>query len=186
MTTWKRGRELLGYRLHLGQLSLERFVENIKSTNPPRVPGEAVYLARIGGSAPPALLANFRHNETLHEDVVVLTVRIESIPRVPGARRAEVEDLGNGFHRVNLSYGYMEEPDVPEALRNIVTKGFGIDPDVASFVLGRETVLATEAPGMAIWRERLFSLMSRNASNAGLYFKLPPDQCLEVGLQIEI
>ncbi len=186
MTTWKRGRELLGYRLHLGQLSLERFVENVNTTNPPRVPGEAVYLSRIGGSAPPALLANFRHNETLHEDVVVVTVRIESIPRVPGARRAEVEDLGAGFHRVNLSYGYMEEPNIPEALRNIVTKGFGIDPDVASYVLGRETVLATDAPGMAIWRERLFSLMSRNASNAALYFKLPPNQCLEVGLQIEI
>jgi len=186
MTTWKRGRELLSFRLHLGRLSLQRFVENIKASNPQRVPGEAIYMARIGGSAPPALLANFRHSETLREDVVVVTVRIESIPRVPGARRADVEDLGEGFHLVHLTYGYMEEPDVPEALRNIVTKGFGIDTSTASYVLGRETVLATDMPGMAIWRERLFSLMSRNASNAALYFKLPPDQCLEIGVQIEI
>jgi KUP system potassium uptake protein len=186
MTTWKRGRELLAYHLNLGQLPLDRFVENIAQTDPPRVRGEAVYMSSLGGSTPPALLANFRHNETLHADIVILTVRTESIPRVPRARRATVEPLGAGFSQVTLSYGYMEEPDVPEALRNIVAKGFGIDPDRASYVLGRETVLATEVPGMAIWREKLFAVMARNASNAARYFRLPPQQCLEIGLQVEI
>jgi KUP system potassium uptake protein len=186
MTTWKTGRELLGHHLRLGQLPLSRFVDNIADTDPPRVPGEAVYMSRLEGGTPPALLANFRHNETLHKDIVVVTVQTEGIPRVPQARRATIEDLGSGFHQVTLHYGFMEEPDVPEALHNIVAKGFGVDTQKASYVLGRETVLATEIPGMAIWRERLFSFMTRNSTNAGLYFQLPADQCLEVGVQIEI
>jgi KUP system potassium uptake protein len=186
MTTWKRGRELLHFQLNLGQLPLERFVGNVAHSAPPRVRGEAVYMSRLAGGTPPALLANFRHNETLHEDIVIVTVVIERVPRVPGARRAVVEDLGSGFHQVTLSYGYMDEPNVPEALRNIVAKGFGIDPDTVSYVLGRETVLATDLPGMALWRERLFSVIARNASNAARYFRLPPQQCLEIGVQVEI
>lgn len=186
MTTWKRGRELLRYQLNLGKLPLQRFVGNITDTAPPRVPGEAVYMSRLAGGTPPALLANFRHNETLHNDIVIVTVEVERVPRVPRARRALVEDLGNGFHQVTLTYGYLEEPDVPDALRNIVAKGFGIDPDNVSYVLGRETVLATDLPGMALWRERLFSVIARNASNAAGHFQLPPQQCLEIGVQVEI
>ena len=186
MTTWKRGRELLQYHLNVGQLPLERFIHNITESSPTRVHGEAVYMSSLKGSTPPALLANFRHNETLHDDIAIVTVSIQTVPTVPGARRATVENLGAGFHQVTLTYGYMEQPDVPNALRNIVAKGFGIDADSASYVLGRETVLATDIPGMALWRERLFSLMARNATNAARYFRLPPNQCLEVGLQVEI
>jgi KUP system potassium uptake protein len=97
-----------------------------------------------------------------------------------------VENLGAGFHQVVLTYGYMESPDVPAALHNIVARGFGIDLGTTHYVLGRETVLATDIPGMALWRDRLFSLMARNATNASRHFRLPAQQCLEVGVQVEI
>jgi len=186
MTTWKRGRELLTARLRGHELPIERFVENITKKQPQRVSGVAIYMFSSPHGTPPALLANYRHNETLHEDIVLLSVQTENVPRVPQARRAQVTDLGAGFHQVILHYGFMEEPNVPEALHNIVAKGFGIDPANASFVLGRETILATARPGMAIWREQLFVLMARNATNAALYFHLPTEQCLEIGVQIEI
>jgi KUP system potassium uptake protein len=186
MTTWKRGRELLAYHLNTGQLPLERFIANVAESSSPRVRGQAVYMSRLVGSTPPALLANFRHNETLHEDIAIVTVLVDHIPTVPGARRAAVENLGAGFHQVVLTYGYMESPDVPAALHNIVARGFGIDLGTTHYVLGRETVLATDIPGMALWRDRLFSLMARNATNASRHFRLPAQQCLEVGVQVEI
>ncbi len=186
MTTWKRGRELLAARLRRGELSLERFIASLEKHPPPRVPGTAVYMFPEPGNTPPPLLANFRFNEVLHETIVVLSIRTEDVPRVPTARRSTVWELGSGFYQVVLHYGFMEEPDVPTDLTNIVHHGFGIDLEDTIFVLGRETVLATDRPGMAIWREKLFAAMARNATPASTFFKLPTERSLEIGVQVEI
>jgi len=186
MTTWKRGRELLAARLHRGELSIERFIASLEKHPPPRVPGTAVYMFPEPGGTPPPLLANFRFNEVLHETIVILSVQTSDVPRVTQARRASVWELGAGFFQVVLRYGFMEDPDVPRDLANIVHSGFGIDLDETVFVLGRETVLATDRPGMAIWREKLFAIMARNATNAGFFFKLPTERSLEIGVQVEI
>jgi len=186
MTTWKRGREILAARLRHGELPIERFIASIATHPPTRVPGTAVYLSSRPGATPPAMLLNFRHNEVLHETVVILSITTSDVPRVTPARRANVWDLGDGFFQVTLSYGFMEEPNVPRDLANIVHPGFGIRPEHTTYVLGRETILATEREGMAMWRERLFALMSRNATSAARFFHLPTDQCLEIGMQVEI
>jgi KUP system potassium uptake protein len=186
MTTWKRGREILESRLKKGELSIERFIGSIATHPPERVQGTAIYLSSRLGATPPALLTNFRHNEVLHETILLLSIATSDTPRVPQARRARVWDLGDGFFQVLLTYGFMEEPHVPETLHSIVQPGFGVRPEHTTYVLGRETVVATELEGMAIWRERLFSFMSRNATNAARFFHLPAEQCLEIGLQIEI
>ena len=186
MTTWKRGRELLAARLHHGELPIERFIQSIAAQPPTRVAGTAIYLSSRPGAAPPAMLLNFRHNEVLHETIVIASIATSDVPRVAGARRAKVWDLGDGFFQVVLSYGFMEEPNVPEALGNIVHTGFGISPERSTYVLGRETVLATEREGMALWREKLFAMMARNATSAASFFQLPADKCLEIGTQVEI
>jgi KUP system potassium uptake protein len=165
MTTWKRGREILGSRLRQGELSIERFIGSIATHPPTRVPGTAIYLTSRLGATPQALLTNFRHNEVLHETTVVLSISTSDTPRVPQARRARVWDLGDGFFQVLLSYGFMEEPDIPKALFSIVQPGFGVREEHTTYVLGRESVIASELEGMVMWRERLFSLMSRNATN---------------------
>lgn len=186
MTTWKRGRELLGMRLRQGELAIERFIGSIATNPPHRVTGTAIYMSSRPGATPPALLLNFRHNEVLHETIVILSVVTAGTPRVPQARRAKVWNLGDGFFQVTLTYGFMEEPHVQQALYDIVHPEFGIRPEHTTFVLGRETILATEREGMAMWRERLFALMSRNATSAARFFNLPPEQCLEIGMQVEI
>ena len=186
MTTWKKGRQLLAARMRQDELSIERFVGAIAKKGVTRVSGTAVYMYSHPGGTPPALLANLRHNNVLHETVVLLSVITEDVPRVPGAKRADVWDLGKGFFQVVLKYGFMEQPDVPRALGQITRRGFGIDADDTVYVLGRETVLATDLPGMAIWREKLFALMSRNAVNAARFFHLPSDRSLEIGVNVEI
>ncbi|HHC07600.1 MAG TPA: potassium transporter Kup, partial [Actinobacteria bacterium] len=186
MTTWKTGRELLAARLRSGELTVERFIGSVAEREPTRVPGTAVYMFSQAFRVPPALLANLRYNRVLHETVVLLSVNVADVPRVPPAARAHVWDLGLGFHQVVLDYGFMEEPDVPAALAAITRPGFGIDPADTIYVLGRETVLATERPGMAIWREKLFAFMARNASNAARFFRLPSERSLEIGVSVEI
>jgi len=186
MTTWKTGRRLLAVRMRQDELVIERFVGSVAKKDAVRVPGTAVYMYSHSGGTPPALLANLRHNGVLHDTVVLLSVKTADVPRVPRVARAEVWDLGLGFFQVVLTYGFMEEPDVPRALAEITMKGFGVDPDDTVYVLGRETVLATDRPGMAIWREKLFALMSRNSMNAVRFFRLPSDRSLEIGVNVEI
>ncbi len=186
MTTWKKGRSLVAARLQRAELPIERFVGSVAGHTPIRVPGTAIYMSSRVGTTPPALLANLRHNEMLHETVVLLSVQTRDVPRIPGAARADVWDIGLGFFQVVLKYGFMEEPDVPQALADITMKGFGVDPDDTVYVLGRETVLATARPGMMIWREKLFALMARNALNAARFFHLPTDRSLEIGVNVEI
>ncbi len=186
MTTWKKGRQLLVAALRRDDLPLEKFVGAVAKSSPVRVPGTAVYMFSQVGTTPPAMLANLRHNAVLHEQLVVLSVTTIDVPRVPASARSNVSDLGLGFFQVVLTYGFMEAPDVPKALSAITRRGFGIDSSDTVYVLGRETVLATALPGMAIWREKIFSLMARNATNAARHFRLPSDRVLEIGVRVEI
>ncbi len=185
MTTWKTGRRRLTAALKRGELPIERFIGSITTHPQVRVPGTAVYLFPDPGVTPPALLANLRHNEVLHETVVLVAVQTSSVPRVPQVKRATVHDLGEGFVQVVLHFGFMDEPDVPKALANIVDPEFGFDPDDATFFVGRETII-NRSGGLGHARAGLFALMHRNASSPVQFFSLPPGRVIEIGKQIAL
>ena len=186
MTTWRTGRKLLAMRQAKSELPVERFIASIVEHPQQRVAGTGVYLFAEPGVTPPTLLTNLRHHEVLHETIVLVAIRVARRARVPQAERATVHNLGHGFSQIVLHYGFMQEPDVPAALGNIVHREFGFDETEATYFLGRETVLATELPGMMIWREELFSFMHRNATSAARFFSLPHDRVIEVGVQVPI
>jgi KUP system potassium uptake protein len=186
MTTWSTGRELVANQFHLHAVPAQQFIDSIAQKPPHRVEGTGVYLHRAASVIPPALLTNLRHHEVVHERIVLLSVEHAGRPRVPRAQRASVEHLGEQFYQVILTYGFMEQPDVPEDLRNITSKGFGFDERHATYFLGKETVLATKTAGMQLWRERLFVLIHRNATNAAQTFQLPATEIVEVGVQVPI
>jgi KUP system potassium uptake protein len=185
MTTWSMGRRIIKER-RLKQLPIERFIASIVEHPQTRVPGTAVYMHPEPGMTPPSMLTNLRHHEVLHETVVLVAIIISNHPRIPRARRATSHDLGEGFYQVVLNYGFMNELDVPDALANIVDPEFGFDPTDATYFIGKETILVTELPSMAKWREHLFSMMYRNAAGADRYFLLPHDRVVEVGVQVPI
>jgi KUP system potassium uptake protein len=185
MTTWKMGRLKMTAAMKRGDLPIERFIGSIATHPQLRVPGTAAYLFPDPGVTPPALLANLRHNEVLHETVVLVAVQTSSIPRVPQVRRATVHDLGEGFVQVVLHFGFLDEPNVPRALANIVDPEFGFDSDDAAYFIGRETIL-TKSRGLERWRTGLFALMHRNSSSAVQYYSLPPEQVIEIGRQIAL
>jgi len=186
MTTWRSGRRILTERIREGALSDELFLRDVERRKPPRVAGTAVFMDRTVEGVPLALLHNLKHNKVLHQKVVLLTVETKEIPYVPDDEELEVRELGHGVYRVVLRYGFMESPDVPEALRRVSHPDLTFDEGTTTFFLGRETLLATKRPGMAIWRERLFSWMTRNAQGAPIYFRLPPNRVVELGAQIEL
>ena len=185
MTTWKTGRRRLTAALRRGELPIERFIGSITAHPQLRVPGTAVYLFPDPGVTPPALLANLRYNEVLHETVALVSVQTSSVPRVPQVRRATVHDLGEGFAQVVLHFGFMDEPDVPRALINIVDPEFGFDPEDATYFVGRETII-TRSRGLEGARAALYSVMHRNSSSAVQYFSLPPGRVIEIGKQVAL
>ncbi len=186
MTTWHRGREILAERLKQGTLHFDEFADQVHNEQYVRVPGTAIYMYSDPKGIPPALLSNLEHNGVLHQNVVLLSVQTEDIPKVPAARRIQYEKLQNGFHRVILCYGYMQVPNVPYGLELLSTPTLTLDPYKASYFLGRERLLPTEGTGMAIWREHLFALMSRNSRNATDFFRLPPDRVVELGAEVQL
>lgn len=186
MATWQRGRELLYGRLRERAVPLDILLGDIKADPPIRVPGTAVFMTPNPGATPPALVHNLTHNKMLHEQVVFLTVLTEEVPIVPPEDRVRAEDVGDGFYWVTARYGFMQDPSVPDILERVGAFGLEVRLEATTFFLGRETLLATERPGMARWREALFSFMSRNALRATAFFKIPPDQVFEVGVQVEM
>jgi KUP system potassium uptake protein len=186
LTTWRRGRALLRSRLRESAVPLEILLGDIAADPPPRVPGTAVFLTPNVGATPAALVHNLAHNKMLHQQVLFVSVVSEEVPTVPPDARVAVRSLGNGFHSVTARYGFMEEPSMPEILARLQPHGLEVRPEAATFFLGRETLVRATQPALARWRERLFALLSRNALPATAFFRIPPDQVFEVGVQVEL
>jgi KUP system potassium uptake protein len=186
MTTWHRGRLLLRRHRLRGAEPLGEFVDEIAESDLIRAPGTGIFLYSDPGITPPAVRDALRYHDVLHEQVMVLSVLTEHRPRVPSDRRCDVEDLGNGFYAVMLHFGFMEDPNVPRALRSHVAERLGLNMREVTYFLGRESLRVTRRPGMAIWREHLFAFLSRNATNAAYRFRLPPAQVFELGVIVEL
>ncbi|HVF83346.1 MAG TPA: potassium transporter Kup [Sphingomicrobium sp.] len=185
LTTWAKGRKLMLDRMAEASLPMEVFIKSAASSAT-RVPGTAVFMTSSAKGVPHALLHNLKHNKVLHERVMLLTVRIEDVPFITADKRLTTEEYGAGFFRVMLRYGFMEEIDVPVELGRLENCGPKAKMMDTSFFLARQTLIASSRPGMAIWRERLFSWMLRNAESAMEFFKLPTNRVVELGSQVEI
>jgi KUP system potassium uptake protein len=185
LTSWSRGRALMRAGMAEFGLPLDIFAKSAHNSAK-RVPGTAIFMNSGSSGTPSALLHNIKHNKVLHERVVVLTVQIAEMPYVDETDRIETRDIGEGFYRVILHYGFMEETDVPAALENVDICGGRFEMMQTSFFLSRQTLVASERPGMAIWREHLFSWMMRNAATPMEFFHLPTNRVVELGSQVEI
>jgi KUP system potassium uptake protein len=186
MTTWRRGRELVLRQLQHGGLALQPFIASIGEYPPTRVPGTAVFMTANPAAVPHALLHSLKHFKALHARNVLLNVETLEAPYAERAERIEIRDLGHSFHRVTLRFGFMEDPDVPDALAACAQHGFPFDMMDTTFFLSRETVIATRRPGMARWRDKLFAFLSRNALPATAFFHIPGNRLVELGTQVEI
>ena len=185
LTTWAKGRELMLKRLNEIAMPISIFVKSA-ANSAERVPGTAVFMTTARDGVPHALLHNLKHNKVLHERVILLTVKIEDVPYVGQSNRAEVKEFGQGFYRMTVHYGFMQEPDVPAALSCVQGIGAPLRMMDTSFFLARQTLLSSSRPGMAVWREKLFAWMLRNAESAMEFFKLPSNRVVELGSQVEI
>jgi KUP system potassium uptake protein len=185
LTTWAKGRQLMISRMNEASLPMEIFIKSA-APSAARVPGTAVFMTSSPSGVPHALLHNLKHNKVLHERVILLTVRIEDVPYVAEEKRIDTKDYGAGFFRVILRYGFMEEINVPSALAQLKDIGPQCKMMDTSFFLARQTLLPSSRPGMAIWREKLFAWMLRNAESAMEFFKLPTNRVVELGSQVEI
>ncbi len=186
MTTWRRGRYILGQRLKEKALRVERFIEQIKAKDVYRVPGTAVFMTSVPDGTPPSLVHNLRHNHIVHANTVLLTVTTESIPYVAVDEQIEVKEVHPGIYSAMIRYGFMEMPDVPACLDRGLTKYFPFVFADVTYFLGRESLISTNRPGMARWREHLFSFMTKNSQKATDFFKLPADQVFEIGIVVEL
>jgi KUP system potassium uptake protein len=187
LTTWAKGRQLMRARIERDALPLPVFIKSTaKSVH--RVRGTSVFLSTSPDSVPAALLHNLKHNQVLHQRVIILNVKVEEVPHVPAAKRVEAHDAGEGFYRVILHYGFMEEVDIPRALIGIRTCGEPFNMMSTSFFLGRQKLIASKAktPEMAHWREKLFAWMLQSSESAMEFFKLPTNRVIELGSQLQI
>jgi KUP system potassium uptake protein len=185
LTTWSKGRRIMRHYLALGAMELELFIRSTAGSVK-RVPGTAVFLSSTIDGVPPALLHNVKHNKVLHERVIILTVVTEAVPLLPVPDSVEVSEAGEGFYRMRLRHGFMEEVDIPQTLRSVTACGAPIGKMDTSYFLSRQTLIPSEKPGMAIWREKLFAWMIRNAATPMEFFNLPTNRVVELGSQVEI
>ena len=186
LSTWKRGRQLISDQLDERVQPLEGFLGDVASNPPSRVPGTAIFMFRSPVHTPYPLEQNLRTNKVLHERVILLSVKTAEVPRVRRAQRVTLTPLGNEFYQVVMHFGFLEEPNVPRVLRNVWPEGAAQGLKDVTYFVGRETVFATKGQGMALWRERLFAVMARNALSASSFYHLPPGQVVELGAQVEI
>ena len=182
MTTWKQGRVLLAERMKRESIALEPFVESLSPDSVVRVSGTAVFLTANPEGVPHALLHNLKHNKVLHERVVILNVLVQEIPHVPADERFEYRVLQNGFHRMIVRFGFKDEPNLPKAL--FAQKILALEPMDTSYFLSREMLIPKAGHKMALWREKLFVAMFRNAGSAIPFFRLPPNRVVEIGAQV--
>ena len=185
LTTWAKGRQLLVSQLRKGEIPPELFIKSAVGSAA-RVPGTAVFMTSQIDGVPHALLHNLKHNKVLHERSIFLKVSIEDVPYVEPEKQVVVEDLGQGFFRIALRFGFMQDMNVPTALARIQCCGLPFKMMDTSFFLSRQTPLASKARGMALWREKLFAWMMRNAESPMEFFSLPANRVVEMGSQIKI
>ena len=185
LTTWARGRALMRERMAESTMPMDIFIKSAAGSAQ-RVPGTAIFMASTSAGVPSALLHNIKHNRVLHERIIILTVEIADVPYVDEAKRATCKTMNEGFYRVILRFGFLEETDVPAALAKVDLCGAPFEMMQTSFFLSRQTLIASKAPGMAIWREKVFAWMLRNAANAMEFFRLPSNRVVELGSQVEI
>ena len=186
MSTWRQGRRILSARLREGAISIEDFLRELSNDRIPRVKGTAIFMSRQDQGVPTTLLHNIKHNKVVHQHVVLLTVETEEKAHLDPSERFAWQDLGHGVHRLKLHFGFMEDPDIPAALERLERMPVRFSPMSTSYFLGRETLIPTKHPGMAIWREHVFAWMMRNASSASTFFSLPANQVIELGAQVEL
>ena len=185
MLTWKRGRAVLAGKFAAMSLPLCDLIHSLERGGAMRAQGTAVYLSLAGGSAPPALLHNLKHNQVLHRTTIILTIQAARTPRIGEDERLEVTDLGSGVWRVMALYGFMERPNVPEILQACGSHGLSCNVEKVSFFLGRETILPTHN-SLPLWQAKYFALLSRSSQSAMEFFNLPPNRVIELGAQIEV
>ncbi|MFT3806867.1 potassium transporter Kup [Arenimonas sp.] len=186
MRTWRRGRDLVREQVNRDSLRIEHFVQSVMAEPPVRVAGTAIFMTPSNDYMPPALLHNLKHNKVLHERNVFLSVETVSVPRADEGERVAYTDLAQGFARLTLRFGYMEDPDVPKALKHWNIPGPSFDPMDTTFFASREALIAKADHGMALWRDKLFLVMSRNATPATEYFGIPGNRLVELGTQVVI
>jgi len=186
MTTWRKGRDLVLRELRTSSIALQPFVESITTHPPLRVPGTAIFLTANVHGVPSALLHNLKHNKVLHERNILLTVETLDAPSAQYGERTEITALGHEFYRLVVRFGFAETPDIPQALQSCEAKGLGFDMMDTTFFLSRESIVATDRPGMPLWRDKLFVFLVRNASSATAFFRIPGNRLIELGTQVEI
>ncbi len=188
LTTWQRGRSYVRTVLADETIPVPELLDSLRDYPPARVSGTAVYLTQSTDGVPRTLLHNLKHNRSLHEDVALVTVRTESVPRVAAEQRVEITELGERFYRIILRYGFREEPDVATVLQGIPNPPLKLDPMTTSYFSGRETIVVSKRPKMPIarWRRNLFRIMQQNSTDATLFFGIPPNRVIQIGSQIEI
>ncbi|MEL0156266.1 potassium transporter Kup [Sphingopyxis sp.] len=185
LTTWSRGRKLMQQEMAESAMPIPVFVKSA-ANSATRVPGTAVFMTSTSDGVPHALLHNLKHNKVLHERIILLTIKIADVPFVPETKLCQLDDLGQGFHRLILHYGFMQPVDVPDALKRTTACGGEFKMIETSFFLSRQTLIAAKKPGMPIWREKLFAWMLRNSESAMEYFRLPTNRVVELGSQVAI
>ena len=186
LVTWKQGRALVARRLAEDSLPLIPFIESVAIAPPHRAMGTAVFMTTTPNILPHALLHNLKHNQVLHEQVVLLTVRTEEVPRVAAEKKLEVDLLDAGFVQVVAHVGYQEDIDIEALLKSCEMRGLHVEPMLTSYFLSRENVIPTDMPGMALWREYLFVWMYKNGARASDFFRIPANRVVELGTQVEI
>jgi len=187
MSTWSTGRSNLIDRLRAATEPLDEFLAHIRELKPLRVRGTAIFMTAPNLGTPPMLQHHLEHNQVLHEQIVLLTVLTDDVPFVHPIQRLAVEKLELGFYRVNVHYGFMQIPNIPQCFRRAKDFGLSIDPETVTYYLGRETLVSTKHwPSMMGWREKLFAFMSRNAIRATDFYQIPPDRTVELGLRLRL
>ena len=186
LTTWAKGRQLMRQRLSESALPLQVFIKST-ATSVHRVRGTSVFLSTSADTVPAALLHNLKHNQVLHARVLILNVKVEEVPHIGPDKRVEIDNAGQGFYRVILHYGFMQEVDIPRDLAEIDTCGEPFNMMSTSFFLGRQKLVASKRhAGMALWREKLFAWMLKNSESAMEFFRLPTNRVVELGSQLQI
>ena len=186
MWTWVRGTQILTAKTRRDSLPLSDLIEMLSARPPHRTAGTAIFLTSDPGVAPVALMHNLKHNKVLHEKNIILTVKTVDRPRVRDDKRIEIEPINDDFKRVVLSYGFMEQPNVPRALGLCRKQGLKFDIMSTSFFLGRRSVVPSSTQGMPLWQDRLYIFLMRNAANPTDFFHIPPGRVVELGTQVSV